>query len=143
MGRHVVNVKAIAHAGEIVGRLDGRDETIAVIVARSRTVKNAKRDDLAAIELHDLIPVLRLSSIPIMHGVPLLDGKSPINRGIAAPRSTRFPNETGSRLACPLFLNETTAVYKCRRAAWLRCQALDGPGTRNGTPAESRARIVR
>lgn len=71
VGRHVVNVQTIAHAGIIVGRLNGPDEAVTVIVARNRTVKNAKGDDLASVEFDNLVPVLRLSSISIMHVVPL------------------------------------------------------------------------
>jgi hypothetical protein len=68
--REVVKVQTITHASPSNGLLDGRDMTIAVIVARRGIIEHACRDHLAFIihaQLDDLIAVLCFSAISVVH----------------------------------------------------------------------------
>src|SRR4051812_9849112 len=76
-GRKVFKVQAVTNAGDGMGVLwrrrglvladDGHDVPVAIIVARRRVAENAKRVYLAAVQADDLVPVLRLTSVSIVH----------------------------------------------------------------------------
>ncbi len=69
-------MEAIAHARTGRSRMERGNVSVAVVVAWSGVVQNAKAHDIAAleIELDDLIAVLSFASIPVVHANPQLVG---------------------------------------------------------------------
>ena len=63
-------MEAIAHARvDLIG--DGCNLTIAIIIARSRSVEHAMGNNPASfdLKLHDLVAVFCFSSVAVMHGI--------------------------------------------------------------------------
>jgi len=79
---HIVDVQAVAHAGISVSLLDHRDIAVAIVVARYCTVQYAERDNLAAFKLNNFVPVLRFSSVSIMHQSSLRKSSASRNRSL-------------------------------------------------------------
>ena len=63
-------MQTVNHAGVVGRRLDWCDVSIAVVVSRNRTMEHAEGHDLSTIELHNLVAVLRFSSVSVVHKWP-------------------------------------------------------------------------
>jgi hypothetical protein len=60
-------VQTIAHASDIICRLDDGDVAIAVIVSWSRAVQHAVSDNLAAFQFHNLVAVFGFAPVSEVH----------------------------------------------------------------------------
>ena len=67
----IIGVQAVAQARARI--VDQRSNTaVAVVVAGCGIMEHAERHHFAVLQLHNLIPVLRLSAVPVVHLLFLL-----------------------------------------------------------------------